>query len=311
MSTAGLGSVSQGGPRGRPALPDPASACRHHRVQVPSAASQACSCARSRVRESVKVPPWYGAGEVSDLHARASAAQIEQRQELSRLFQASPLPDDDLLVNLPLYMRSSAVAKLLWVDELYRLIIETPGIVIEFGTWWGANLALFESLRAVYEPYNYTRRIVGFDTFEGYSQPTTDDGKTEFVGAGRFAVGMSYLDHLRALMDYHEAENPMGHIPKYELVAGDVSTTLPQFLKRRPETIIALAYFDLQLYEPTRDCLTAIQPFLVPGSVIAMDELNAVEYPGETVAFREVLHDSSYTLRRSRYLPDRSYAIVG
>jgi hypothetical protein len=289
MSTAGAASVSQGGPKAK---------------HPPYARALVFG-------GNAKAPPWYGASQVSDLHARGSASQIEGRQELNSLFQASPLPVDDLLVNLPLYMRSSTVAKLLWIDEVYRLIIDTPGIVVEFGTWWGANLALFESLRAVYEPYNYTRRIVGFDTFEGYSQPTTDDGKTEFVGAGRFAVGMSYLDHLRALMDYHEAENPMGHIPKYELVAGDVSTTLPQFLKRRPETIIALAYFDLQLYEPTRDCLTAIQPFLVPGSVIAMDELNAVEYPGETVAFREVLHDSSYTLRRSRYLPDRSYAIVG
>lgn len=249
--------------------------------------------------------------QVSDLHARASAAQIERRQELNSLFQTSPLPVDDLLVNLPLYMRSSNVAKVLWIDELYRLIVDIPGIVIEFGTWWGANLALFESLRAVYEPYNYTRRIVGFDTFEGYTEPTTQDGKSEFVTEGRFAVGMSYLDHLRAVLDYHEAENPMGHIPKYELVAGDVTTTLPQYLERRSETIIALAYFDLQLYEPTRHGLSAIQPFLVPGSVIAMDELNAVEYPGETVAFREALHDSTYTLRRSRYLPDRSYAIVG
>jgi hypothetical protein len=248
---------------------------------------------------------------MSDLNARGSVAQIEGRQELCSLFQASPLPLDDLLVNLPLYMRSSTVAKLLWIDELYRLIVDVPGIVIEFGTWWGANLALFESLRAVYEPYNYTRRIVGFDTFEGYTEPTAQDGKTEYVSEGRFAVGMSYLDHLRALLNYHEAENPMGHIPKHELVPGDVSTTLPEFLKRRPETIIALAYFDLQLYEPTRDSLRAIQPFLVPGSVIAMDELNALEYPGETVAFREVLHDSAYTLRRSRYLPDRSYAIVG
>jgi hypothetical protein len=247
---------------------------------------------------------------VSDLHARASAAQIARRQELTELFEASPLPVDDLLVNLPLYMRSSTVAKLLWIDELYRLIVDTPGIVIEFGTWWGANLTLLESLRAVYEPYNYTRRVIGFDTFEGYTEPAAEDGDTEFVSKGRFAVGAPYLDHLRALLDYHEAENPMGHISKYELVVGDVSTTVPQFFEEQPQTIVALAYFDLQLYEPTKACLGAIKPFLVPGSVLAMDELNAVEYPGETVAFREVLKDEDYVLRRSRYLPDRSYAVI-
>jgi Macrocin-O-methyltransferase (TylF) len=247
---------------------------------------------------------------MSDLHARASSSQVERRQELGSLFQASPLPIDDLLVNLPLYMRSSTVAKLLWIDELYRLIIDTPGTIVEFGTWWGANLALFESLRAVYEPYNYTRRVIGFDTFEGYTEPVDQDGNTALVSKGRFAVGKSYFHHLKAVLDYHEAENPMDHISKYELVVGDVSTTVPQFLERRPETIIALAYFDLQLYEPTKSCLTSIRPFLVPGSVIAMDELNAAEYPGETVAFREALQGEAYILRRSRYLPDRSYAIV-
>ena len=37
-----------------------------------------------------------------------------------------------------------------------------PGVIVEFGVWLGHDLALFESLRGVYEPYNYTRRIIGF-----------------------------------------------------------------------------------------------------------------------------------------------------
>ncbi len=50
-----------------------------------------------------------------------------------------------------------------------------------------------------------------------------------------------------------------------------------------PQTIIALAYFDLALYEPTRKCLEAIRPHLVRGSILAMDELNSRDFPGETV----------------------------
>src|SRR5262249_8068657 len=153
-----------------------------------------------------------------------------------------------LLVNLPLYMRSSAVAKLLYVNELYQKILTVPGAVMEFGVWWGTNLALFESLRAVYEPYNHARRIVGFDTFAGYPAIGPQDGDSEVAAVGGYAVPKGYDKYLDELLDYHQRENVTGHIKKHELVKGDVSETIERYLRDNPETIIALAYFDLQLY---------------------------------------------------------------
>jgi hypothetical protein len=44
--------------------------------------------------------------------------------------------------------------------------------------------------------------------------------------------------------------------------------------------------------------------------VLALDELNTPEFPGETLAFREVFGLDRYQLRRSRYLPDRTYLVV-
>ena len=52
------------------------------------------------------------------LQSRASEAQQANRARLLELFRNSPIPDAELLVNLPLYMRSSALAKMLYVDEL-------------------------------------------------------------------------------------------------------------------------------------------------------------------------------------------------
>lgn len=118
--------------------------------------------------------------EGKKLQSRASQEQSEARKKLRELFENSPLPTDELLVNLALYMRSSVVAKLLYINELYQLIVRTPGVIMEFGVWWGTNMALFESLRAVYEPYNYTRKIIGFDTFEGY--PPHGTGWTSRIG---------------------------------------------------------------------------------------------------------------------------------
>lgn len=215
-----------------------------------------------------------------------------------------------MLVNLGLYMRSSVVAKFLYLDELYRLIVGTPGVIFEFGVWWGQNLALLESLRAVYEPYNHTRTIVGFDTFTGYPSITPTDGTSPYAKPGAYATGELYEDYLTQLLDYHEQENVLSHLKKYRIVKGDVAQTAPAYLKEHPETIVALAYFDLQLYEPTKAVLESIKPYLTRGSVIALDELNSRDFPGETVALREVWDLDSVRIQRSRYLPDRSYIVI-
>jgi hypothetical protein len=244
------------------------------------------------------------------LQSRASEQQKNARRALLELFQHSPLPPEHLLVNLGLYMRSSVVAKLLYINELFERIVNVPGVIMEFGVWWGQNLVLFESLRAAYEPYNYTRRVIGFDTFEGYPATSPQDGSCDLVALNQYAVSPDYLEHLTALLDYHQQENVMSGVKKYELVKGDACISIDAYLQRHPETIVSLAYFDMQLYEPTLKCLTAIKPYLVTGSVVAMDELNSLEFPGETVAFREAFASVGFRLHRSRFLPDRCYAVI-
>ena len=241
---------------------------------------------------------------------RGSAKEVEARKQLLELFKQSPIPDDEMLVNLGLYLRSTQVAKVLYLNELYEKIVHLPGIVVEFGVWWGANLALFESFRSVYEPYNWTRKVVGFDTLKGYPSIASKDGTSAYAQVGGYTVTEDYEKYLGQMLDAHEADNVMSHIRKYELVKGDVLETVDGYFVDNPETIIALAYFDLALYEPTKKCLEAIRPHLVRGSVIAMDELNSRDFPGETVALKEVFGLDKCAIVRSRFLPDRSYLVV-
>src|SRR5205823_9851135 len=67
------------------------------------------------------------------LQTRASPVQQSARKTLTNLYERCPLPTEQLLVNPGLYMRSSVVAKLLYVDELYRKIVRVPGVIMEFG----------------------------------------------------------------------------------------------------------------------------------------------------------------------------------
>ena len=97
-------------------------------------------------------------------------------------------------------------------------------------------------------------------------------------------------------------------LKKFELVKGDATKTIKEYLERNPQTVIALAYFDLDLYEPTKECLKAILPFLTKGSIIGFDELNAEVFPGETIAFREVL-GNNFKIEKSKMSSQESFIV--
>ena len=48
-----------------------------------------------------------------------------------------------------------------------------------------------------------------------------------------------------------------------------------------------MLYLDFDIYEPTLTALENFLPRMPKGSVIAFDELNNPDWPGETMAFLE------------------------
>ena len=242
--------------------------------------------------------------------SKSSPEQIQHRDVLYKLFDDRPMSDEELLICPGLYMRSSALAKILFVNEAYELMLNQPGIIVEFGTWWGQNLVLFENLRAIYEPFNQSRRIIGFDTFEGYTSISNNDKGSDTIKDGRYSTSENYNEYLESLIDYHEKNNVLGAIKKHTLVKGDVTKTAPEYFSNNSDLIIALAYFDMALYEPSKAALQAIKPHLIAGSVLMLDEFNNYDYPGETKAFKEVFIDVPFKAIKSRYMNDRTFIII-
>ena len=244
-----------------------------------------------------------------DLGPHSSDPEVEAEKNLLRLFRETPIPERDLLRNLGLYIRRQEWARYLFMHELYRLALDKHGVIMEFGTRWGQNLAVFSSFRGIYEPNNYTRRIVAFDTFEGF--PSVDSKDGSFVDAipGALAVAQGWDEQLAALLLCHEQFSSLPHLRKFELIKGDVSDTVPEYFERHPETVVALAYFDLDLYKPTVDALRAIKPHLVRGSVLGFDEVSHDAWPGETLALREEVGLSNISLRRMPFAPTPSYCV--
>ena len=240
-----------------------------------------------------------------------SAGEQEERARFVDLLKSSPIPDNEILQNLGLYTNRKSLSRLLYIHDLYQQILNTHGVVIEFGVRWGQNLALFESLRGIYEPYNYTRRIIGFDTFAGHASIDPKDGLVKTRDKeGAYGVGQDYESYLKQVLKYHEGESPIAHIQKFELVKGDAVKTAPAYFKKHPEVIVALAYFDFGLYRPTKACLEAVLPHLGRGSIVAFDELGKAEYPGETLAAKEILDLKRFHLRRSLINSYPSYIVM-
>ena len=241
----------------------------------------------------------------------SSESQLDYRKRMVEMYKSTPIPEEHLAYNFGLYMHASALVKYLVINELYEMIINLPGVIMEFGTWWGQNMVLFENMRSIYEPFNKTRRVIGFDTFSGYTSFSEKDGSSDVVDVGGYAVSRDYKSYLEELLSVHEGCNVLGHMRnRHELIAGDVVETVPKYFEDHPETIVALAYFDMALYKPTKAALEAILPHLIPGSVVLMDELTWSDSPGEAIAFKEVFRDANYSIRRSRYTPERAIIVM-
>lgn len=248
--------------------------------------------------------------ELLQFKGHQSDKEAAIRHELVRLFQETPLPVDHLMNNLGLFIKRKNMSRILFMHHLYEQIIGVHGVIMEFGVRWGQNLALFESFRGMHEPFNHNRKIIGFDTFQGFPSVDEKDGSHQAAQAGYYNVTAGYQDYLEALLRYHEGESPISHMKKFELVKGDATVELGRYLERHPETIVAFAYFDFDIYEPTRVCLEKILPHMTRGSVIGFDELNLDYFPGETVALREVLGLSRYRIRRTPFSSGQSYIVI-
>jgi hypothetical protein len=245
-------------------------------------------------------------GEVS----QSSDDELEHDARLLELTRMLVAQDEFAWgANSHLTLRRQSLSRILYYDHLYQKVVGTPGVICEFGVRWGATLALLANLRGIYEPYNYSRKIVGFDTFEGFPTVHTKDGI--HVRQGAYSVWDGYEKTLAEILVLHESFSPIPHVRKFELVKGDASKTIDSWLKDNPHAIISMAIFDMDIYDPIKAVLNKILPRLTKGSILVFDELNHELFPGETVALDEVLGINNLRLQHFPDQPQCAWAVFG
>ena len=80
------------------------------------------------------------------------------------------------------------------------------------------------------EPENLTRRVYGFDTFDGFPSVSEEDQTSAGVAVPR-------ISDLEPRGTYgadpaYDQDRFLGHIPEVELIAGDATKTMPEFVQR-------------------------------------------------------------------------------
>jgi len=240
----------------------------------------------------------------------SSSSEKDALSEFVRLLKTAPIPDDELLANLCLFLTSKNLSRLLFFYEIYRKIISTHGVIMEFGVRWGQTLSILAALRGIFEPFNRHRKIVGFDTFAGFKGMSEKDGAKSQCSDGSFSVAPGYENYLDDILSLQEHLNPVSHLKKYELVKGDAIKTIPDYLAKHPETLVSLAIFDFDIYEPTKVALAAVKPHLFKGSVLVFDELCDDIFPGETVALMETIGVSNLRIQRLPMTARISYLVL-
>lgn len=144
---------------------------------------------------------------------------VEQQvgQEIEDLFLQSPDPAESKLENFPKYVRRQHLKRFLALYEIFKRVMPVKGSVVECGVYQGFGLMSWAKLSTILEPENLTRRIYGFDTFEGF--PHVGEKDANPLAAPRpgdlRAASVKELEKLIALYDQ---DRFLGHIDKVHLI---------------------------------------------------------------------------------------------
>jgi len=233
-----------------------------------------------------------------------SPKDISYSEEISREVEKVP---QSLIVDSPfLYMDRKNFATCLTRIRLYDLARNIQGCIVECGVHRANSFFLYHHMAATLDPLLFNKKIIGFDTFEGFTSISEKD-PCHVIEGGLCDTSFEHIDRIMSLQDRNRL---LGHVPTVELVKGDACKKIPEYVEANPWLIISLLYLDFDIYEPTVAALEHLAPLVPKGGVIAFDELNQRKWGGETIAFKEHFDLNKVNLRKFNFEPHVSYFVV-
>ncbi|HEX4419922.1 MAG TPA: TylF/MycF/NovP-related O-methyltransferase [Kofleriaceae bacterium] len=163
-----------------------------------------------------------------------------------------------------------------------------PGDIVECGVWKGGNLVLAGLMR---KRLGFARRIWGYDTFQGMTQPNAHDVKPGFkVHAPTKFEARKKTDHVDwCYVPREDVER------NYRTAVGDLDVTLVQGdvletlkLEANLPAQVAILRCDTDFYASTKVELEVLYPRLAPGGILIIDDYGV--WAGSKKAVDEYFH---------------------
>jgi hypothetical protein len=223
-------------------------------------------------------------------------------------FESSPCRTNDKLEHFPKYVRRQRIARFIVQYELFKKVMNVKGSVVECGVHHGSGVMTWAKLSTTLEPYNYRRKIIGFDTFAGFPD-IHDKDKTGSSNDKRemFKEDYDVFAELTSCVAEYDNNRFLSQISKVELVKGDANITIPQYIESQQHLLVSLLYLDFDIYQPTVTALRSFKPRMSKGAIIAFDEVNNANWPGETRALLDEMELNKYALESFPFEPNISF----
>ena len=237
----------------------------------------------------------------------------EIRIAQEKLISGTDMSNVEKFQNFPLFASRQKITRFLVRYELFKKIINIPGSIFECGVLFGGGLFSFAHCSTIFEPVNAQRRIVGFDTFQGLTELHKKDKCQKAVGSSKLQQGAMAIDSHGLICEaikVFDMNRALNHLPKIELVKGDVRESLPKYLADNEHALVALLYLDMDIYLSTKSAIEACLPRMPKGSIIAFDEFACERWPGETSALIDTIGIKDREIRRFPFDSYVSYMIV-
>ena len=241
-----------------------------------------------------------------------SSSDLNYINEIEQIWLNSEDSTVEKLEAFTKFVSRQSLTKFLARSTVFQKQLDVNGSIVEVGVHRGASFMTWAHLSSILEPVNYLRKIIGFDTFEGFKGIGSKDltGQSEHLKAGGFNVGEFAESELATAIDLYDKNRLMGHIEKCKIVRGDACLTIPEYIEKNPYTLVSLLHIDADLYEPTASALKHFLPRMPKGAIILFDELNMDLFPGETIALLETFNINQTRIKRFPYATSMSYLII-
>jgi Macrocin-O-methyltransferase (TylF) len=214
--------------------------------------------------------------------------EMKVGENIANIFERNPDSIEIKLENFPKYVRRQHLKRFLTLYEIFKRLLPVKGSIVECGVFRGFSLMTWAKLSTILEPENLIRKVYGFDTYEGFPSLHEKDANASYNHeVGHFFTNSH--EELSELVDAYDGDRFLGHIEKVQLIKGDCTKTIPTFIEQNPHLLVSMLFIDLDLYEPTKIALENFLPRMHKGSILAFDELDNPQWPGETLALLETM----------------------